>query len=191
METKKVPTKADIVYHSTDEEDEDHEPDSRSKNTHAQADLDQAYAGNGKQKVGFGRKVKDKLTQSTHEEREAARRERAREEEEMYRQHQAFRNAMTRAIQTGQPQPLGRDRQGHDVFLQPPNGAIAPQGSRYLNPYSQGPYANPNARFIKAPPPQNAYNRPYGGGYGGGYGMPLGLMGGGLLGGVLLGGLLF
>lgn len=133
----------------------------------------------------FGRKMKDRLTNSTHQERETDRAARAKEEQEAYRAHLAFRQAMSRAIQTGQPQFVGKDREGRDVFIEPPNGPMLPMGARGYNPYAQGPYGNPNAQFLR---PQQPYARGPGYGYGGGYGFPLM---GGLLGGAMLGGLLF
>jgi hypothetical protein len=115
----------------------------------------------------YGRKLKDRITSSTHEERERQRDQRAREEGQAYETHMAFRQAMARAMQTGQPQFLAKDRQGNDVYIEPPNGPSIPAGARGYNPYSSGIYANPNARFVR---PNYAYNRPYGYGYGGGYG---------------------
>ncbi|EON62716.1 hypothetical protein W97_01940 [Coniosporium apollinis CBS 100218] len=133
----------------------------------------------------FGRRLKDKLTSSSHEEREAGRRRREEEERKAYRAHLAARQAMARAIETGQPQYVGKDHQGRDVYIEPPYGAMAPMGAYGYNPYAQGPYADPNARFYR---PQVPYRRPYGYGYGGGLGLPLA---GGILGGAMLGGLLF
>lgn len=133
----------------------------------------------------FGRKLKDKLTHSSHQERESQRQRRAIEEQQAYLQHQAVRKAMARAMETGQPQFLCKDQQGNDVYIEPPNGPAIPRGARGYNPYAQGPYMDPNARFVR---PDYPYSRPYGYGYGGGYGFPLA---GGLLGGALLGGLLF
>jgi hypothetical protein len=133
----------------------------------------------------FGRKMKDRLTHSTHQERQNERARRAKEEQEAYKAHLAFRKAMSRAVQTGQPQFLGKDKEGRDVYIEPPNGPSLPMGARGYNPYSQGPYGNPNARFLR---PEQPYARGPGYGYGGGYGFPLM---GGFLGGALLGGLLF
>ncbi|TKA67622.1 hypothetical protein B0A49_05086 [Cryomyces minteri] len=133
----------------------------------------------------FGRKIKDRLTHSTHQEREMQRRQRAEEEQKAYEAHLAFRRAMSEAMRTGQPQFIGRDRNGKDVYIESPNGPPVPQGAYGYNPYAQGPYTNPNARFIR---PEQPYARPYGYGYGGGYGFPLM---GGVLGGAMLGGLLF
>jgi len=103
----------------------------------------------------------------------------------VYKLHLAFREAMARAVQTGQPQFLAKDRNGRDIFVEPPGGPSAPPGATGYNPYSQGHYADPSARFLR---PQNPYSRPYGYGYGGGFGLPMmgGLMGGMLLGGALL-----
>lgn len=146
----------------------------------------------------FGRKMKDRLTNSTHQEREKDREARAKEEQEMYKAHLAFRRALSKALETGQPQFVGKDREGRDVYIEPPqgmmmssNGMVIPQGGRVpagaraYNPYSQGPYGNPNSRFLR---PQQPYARGPGYGYGGGYGFPLM---GGMLGGAMLGGLLF
>ena len=91
-------------------------------------------------------------------------------------------------METGEPQLLGKDKDGKEVYIEPPNGMGMPQGARGYNPYTQGPYANPNATFIR---PDNEYSRPYGRGYGGGYGLPLagGLMGGMLMGDMMMGGM--
>lgn len=162
------------------------------------------------EKKGLGTKIKDKLTSSTHEEREAARRQRDEEEAAAYRRHQHIRQQMSKAAQTGEPQLLGKDKEGRDVYIEPPGGAGgygSRAGSNGYNPYTQGPYSNPNAKFLR---PQMPYARPYpgygygygGGGYGGGYGGYGGRYGGyggmgagapllGLGGGLLLGGLLF
>jgi len=141
--------------------------------------------------------MKDKLTSTTHEQREAERAKRAAEEHQAHERYTAYRAAMSRAIETGEPQLIGKDREGRDVYIQPPatgydgQGGPAysslPMGARGYSPYMQGPYASPNARFIT---PDYPYQRPYGYGYGGGLGLPLmgGLMGGLLLGDMLGGG---
>ncbi|KAM3417724.1 hypothetical protein BST61_g5957 [Cercospora zeina] len=154
--------------------------------------------GKGKQKLSFGRKLKDKVTGMSHEEREAARRQREEEERQAYEMHVKVRAAMQRAAETGQPQLIGRDREGRDIYMEPPRppyaGGYGMSGGYGYNPYqpynSQGIYTTPNARYIR---PAVPYGRPYGGygygrPYGGGLAMPLA---GGLLGGALLGGLLF
>jgi hypothetical protein len=138
----------------------------------------------------FTRKMKDRLTHSTHSEREAARQQRGEQERKAYEAHVAARQAMSRAIQTGQPQFLLKDKDGHDVYIESPNGPPIPRGARGYNPYAHGPYADPNARFVR---PEQPYARPYGYGYGGGYGFPLmggPMMMGGMMGGALLGGML-
>lgn len=139
----------------------------------------------------FGRKLKDKLTGTTHEQRVEERRIREEQEIEMYRRHMMLRNAMQQAFETGTPQLIGKDKTGRDVYIEPPRGGLFDQRSGVYgyNPYSQGPYQqNRNSRYIPYPTPTSAYNRPYYGGYG--YGMGLPLMGG-LVGGALLGGLMF
>lgn len=179
----KAPTHADIEAESSDD---DHHHDYSS---HPELPPRPANTSSG---TKFGRRLKDKITGSTHEEREAKRRQREEEERRYYEQHQKFRLAMSKAAQTGVPQFLGKDRDGKDVFIEPPYGPGGgyggySQGAYGYNPYSQGPYSNPNARFVRPPDP---YNRPYGYGYGGGLGYgaaPLLGLGGGLL----LGGLLF
>lgn len=152
-------------------------------------------SGSKSGKLGFGDRMKEKVTGQTKEERAKAKAQREREEREYYEAHVKFRQAMQQAQMTGQPVLFAKDQQGHDIYVEPPNmygGGGYGQGyggygnNAYgYNPYQSGPYANPNARFIRPP---GAYGRPYGGRPGGGYGLPLA---GGLLGGVLLGGLLF
>lgn len=147
-----------------------------------------ATASGGEQLTGihkFGRKMKDKLTSSTHEERQRARQRRAEEERRAYLLHMKARQAMIRALETGEPQFLCKDSQGRDLYIQPPHGAGLPRGAFGYNPYSNGPYTNPNVRYLR---PAVPYRRPYGYGYGGGLGVPVAA---GLLGGAMLGGLMF
>ena len=178
----KAPTQADIEAETSDDDRHHYYP----------AELP-PRAEQGGEKKKFGRKLKDKLTNSTHEEREAKRKQREEEERRLYEQHQRFRQAMSKAEQTGEPQFIGKDREGKDVYIEPPYGPGGGYGgygqSSYgYNPYSQGPYAHPNARYIR---PQDPYARPYGYGYGGGMGYGLGAPLLGLGGGLLLGSLLF
>ncbi|KAF2735433.1 hypothetical protein EJ04DRAFT_576218 [Polyplosphaeria fusca] len=133
----------------------------------------------------FGRKMKDKVTGSSHEQREAERRRRDEQERQAYAAHMRARQAMVRAMETGMPQWLCKDAQGRDVYIEPPRGPGAPLGAYGYNPYNQGPYMDPNVRFVR---PVGPYGRPYGAGYGGGLGVPVAA---GFLGGALLGGLLF
>ena len=182
----KIPSQADIVAMSSDEEDDHHHPSARPP------PAGQATSSTSQQPSGgssLGRKLKDKLTNTTHEQREAQRRQRAIEEQRAYERHQHIRQAMSRAIETGQPQLIGKDRDGKDLYIEPPQGFPGrPAGGYGYNPYSQGIYSTPNARYVR---PQYTYRRPYGGGYGGGYGLPLmgGMMGGLLLGDMMFGGM--
>ena len=136
----------------------------------------------------FSRKLKDKITGQTHEDRERARAQRAEQEREAYAQHMRMRQALIRAMETGQPQLLGKDRQGRDVYIEPPNGPFAPRGAYGYNPYGarQFPGQN-NVRYMR---PAGPYGRPYGYGYGGGAGLGMPLAAG-LLGGSLLGATMF
>jgi len=142
-------------------------------------------------KKGLGEKMKEKLTGHTKEERDEIRRRQEEEERKYYEAHTRFRQCLQRAQMTGEPQFFAKDRDGKDIYVEPPNmgyGGMGPQrygGGYGYNPYTSGPYSSPNARFIR---PSYPYNRPYGPGYGGGLGLPVA---GGLLGGMMLGGLLF
>jgi hypothetical protein len=139
----------------------------------------------------FSRKLKDKITGQTHEEREQHRVRRAEQERQAYLAHLRARQALVKAIETGQPQFLCKDQQGRDVYIEPPRGAYAsrggyaPHGGYGYSPYAQGPYMNPNVRIVR---PAGPYGRPYGYGYGGGAGLPIAA---GLLGGAMLGTALF
>lgn len=149
-----------------------------------------------KGKSSFGDRLKEKVTGMSKEERAKERQVREQQEREYYQAHQRFRQCVQQAQMTGQPQFFAKDRDGKEIYIEPPNmGGYGPYGGGYggygqnpgygYNPYTSGPYANPNARFIR---PGGPYSRPGGPGYGGGYGLPIA---GGLLGGMLLGGLLF
>lgn len=131
----------------------------------------------------FSRKLKDKLTGQTHQEREQIRLRRAEQERQAYVAHMKARQAMIRAMQTGEPQFLWKDQQGRDVYVQPPHGAYAPRGQYGYNPYDR--YNYPTTRYMR---PAGPYGRPVGYGYGGGAGLPIAA---GFLGGALLGGALF
>lgn len=189
-----IPTSADLRAESSGDDDHYEHPVGTGSSAHP--DLPPR---NKQENIGgvhkFGRKMKDKLTSSTHEEREMDRRRRAEEEQRAYERHQHIRRQMSLAMETGQPQLLGKDKNGKDVYIEPPQmqqGYGYGGGGYGYNPYSSGlygpaygPYGAPNARYLR---PQYPYGRPYGGGYGGGLGLPLL---GGLAGGALLGGLLF
>ena len=181
----KIPSEADVLAESSDEESGGrhalHHAAMRTEGKGQVGDSSQSPRGIEK----FGRKMKDKLTSSTHEQREAHRQQRAEEERQAYERHQVIRRAMSMAMQTGQPQPIGKDRNGKEVYIEPPNGVNMLPGAYGYNPYVNGPYTHPSATFVR---PRHPYGRPYGGGYGGGYGLPLaGGLAGGLMGGMLLG----
>lgn len=140
----------------------------------------------------LGQSMKNKMTGSTHAERVAKREQRRKQEEEAYKKHQLIRAAMMRAQQTGQPELIGKDTAGRDLFAQPPpreNPYIGAslghtpyqQPGQYGYGYGAGPYGAPYGSYGR---------RGYG--YGGGMGMggPM-MLGGGLLGGMMLGGLMF
>ncbi|KAF1979705.1 hypothetical protein BU23DRAFT_548903 [Bimuria novae-zelandiae CBS 107.79] len=174
-------TLEDVTAESSDEED--HHPKLPPRTTPvAHADQPTGFHR-------FTRKMKDKLTDSTHEQRQQQRAQREEAERKAYAAHMKARQAMIRAMQTGEPQLLGKDRQGRDVYIQPPGGYghsnVFGSNVYGYNPYAQGPFARPNAMYMR---PSGPYGRPYGYGYGGGIGAPVAA---GLLGGALLGGVLF
>jgi len=133
----------------------------------------------------FSRRLKDKITGQTHEEREIERQQRAEQERQAYIAHLRLREALVQAHRTGQPQFVCKDQRGRDIYVEPPGGVRAPRGAYGYSPYAMGPYNNPNVRVMR---PVGPYGRPYGYGYGGGAGLPIAA---GLLGGTLLGGALF
>jgi hypothetical protein len=133
----------------------------------------------------FSRKLKDKVTGTTHTEREKQRVRRAEQERQAYLAHLRARQALMKAIQTGEPQFLYKNQRGEEVYVMPPNGGYAPRGGFGYNPYARGPYGNPGMGYMR---PAAPYGRPYGYGYGGGVGLPIAA---GLLGGTILGGALF
>jgi hypothetical protein len=217
QKTHRTPSAAELAMDITDDEDDhdgDGTPPPRGAPSSREAELPPRPSATSK-KSGLGRKLKDKVTGKTHEQRVEERRLKAIEEQRQYEAHQAFRQAMAKAMETGEPQLVGKDRDGKNIYIEPPNGAGSAYGTYAgdnaysYNPGREGPfagggaYSDPNARFIR---PSYPYQRPYGGGYGyggypygggygyghgggfGGYGLPLA---GGLLGGALLGGLLF
>ncbi|KAL8941722.1 MAG: hypothetical protein Q9211_001698 [Gyalolechia sp. 1 TL-2023] len=181
-----VPSHDDIAAESSDEDRDDHSPQhTGAGNTTSTTTSSSSEPQSGATRLG--RKLKDKLTGTTHEQREEQRRQRAIAEEEAYARHRELRRAMVEAMRTGERQLVGKDRNGQDVYIEPPPTANLQRSGFGYSPYSHGVYANPNARFIR---PANPYGRPYGRGYGGGYGLPLagGLMGGYMLGSMMGGG---
>ncbi len=122
-----------------------------------------------RRRSSLGRKLKDHLTGTTHEERAAARLRRAAAEHEMYRQHRLLRKAMLDAMHTGRPQLLGRDEDRVHVFLEPPGHTFpGVTGVTKLSPYlSEVHYDDSDGR---RPGPSGRYLRPEGDMYGLGYG---------------------
>ncbi|KAL2073983.1 hypothetical protein VTL71DRAFT_7761 [Oculimacula yallundae] len=180
----RVPTPADLNAESSG----DDEPSSSHPPLPPRSNDTEKISGAHK----IGRRMKDKLTSSTHEEREVQRRQREEQERQAYQRHLHIRRQMSKAMETGQPQLLGKDRNGKDVYIEPPqmpSGYPGYQRGGYgYNPYNQGPYGPYGGQNVRYMRPAYPYGRPYGGGYGGGFGLPLV---GGLAGGALLGGLLF
>jgi hypothetical protein len=164
---------------------------------------------------GLGRKLKNQLTGTTHEERAAERIRRAVVEHELYRQHRLLRNAMKQAMHTGRPVAIGRDENRVHLFLEPPGhtfpGVI---DVKPLTPYlsevfydKEGPRPGPHGRYLRPEgemygmgyggygcgkwaggrweKPAKPYDRKVGCGFGGGFGFPLAMP---LAGGMVLGG---
>ncbi|CBX94314.1 hypothetical protein LEMA_P122930.1 [Plenodomus lingam JN3] len=179
---RRTMTLEDLAAEDSDDDHNDAQlpprPDARSK---APATGEPAARGLS----GFSRRLKDKITGQTHEERAQARARRAEAEKQAYLAHMRARQAMIRAIETGEPQLLGKDRQGRDVYIEPPHGPYAQRPAYGYSPYTSNPYRNPNMRYMR---PAAPYGRPYGYGYGGGAGLPIAA---GVLGGALLGTALF
>lgn len=156
----------------------------------------------------LGRKLKDTITGTTHEQRVRERAEREAREREAYAQHQRFRTGMVEAARTGRPQFIGTDRSGDDVYLEPAGrGFPGVAAVRRLGPYLEevqyrsGMEPGPAGRYVRPAGdmygmqqpgfggymrPGMVYGRPRGYGYGGGYGVPLAMP---LFGGMMLGGL--
>lgn len=186
----------DITAESSDEDDDDTAASKKKQKDQTKASDNStgaatltATTGASRDEVKglhrLGRRIKDRLTHTDHKQRVADREKRAKQEQAAYSAHLAARRALARALETGEPQYLCKDKEGRDVYIVPPQGRGVPTGAFGYNPYAQGPFGTPNARYLR---PQTPYSRPYGYGYGGGYGFPLL---GGFMGGAMLGGLLF
>lgn len=113
----RVPSRDDIAAESSDEDRDEHPP-SRPGATHAPAPTGPSQEPSGGA-LRLGRKLKDKITNTTHEQREEQRRQRAIAEQEAYEQHRKLRAAMVEAMRSGQPQLVGKDRNGKDVYIEP------------------------------------------------------------------------
>ena len=120
-------------------------------------------------KFSLGRKLKDHLTGTTHEERTAERTRRAAAEREMYRQHRILRRAMFEAMRSGRPQLMGRDENRVRVFLEAPGHTFpGVTAVARLSPYlSEVNYDGSDGRRTG---PRGRYLRPEGDMYGCGYG---------------------
>ncbi|KAI0143127.1 hypothetical protein GGR57DRAFT_366714 [Xylariaceae sp. FL1272] len=216
-------SQADIEDESTDEDTDD-----EGKHHHfwqkQKQEQGTASAGGEEQLSAphrLGRRVKDAVTGTTHEQREQQRRRRAERETDLYRQHQIFRRGLEAAMRTGQPQRLGDDDDGRSVYLEPPgtryrgvtkvrrlsDSVVEVFYERGAGPRVEG--GEEGARFVRADDDDldrggygyqtggyaPGYMRPYapyGRPYGYGYGGGMGLpMMAPLFGGMMLGGLLF
>ncbi|CCC14445.1 unnamed protein product [Sordaria macrospora k-hell] len=140
------------------------------------------HASDDEQKT-FGRKLKDKLTGTTHNERVEARAAREKAEREALQQHLLLRRAMQKAMETSRPQLLGKDDNGVDLYLEPP-GHMFPgvAGVKPLTPWLSEVYYERDRTNggVRQPGPPGRYLRPEGSMYGFGYGgYDCGPMGGG------------
>lgn len=145
----RVPSQADIAAESSDDDGDHHHHHHPQQTGTGAAELPPRDPNPPTGVTKFGRKMKDKMTHTTHEQREQERIRRAEEERRAYQRHQELRQAMSRAVQTGEPQYVGKGRDGKDIYIEPPQGMGPPRGGYGYNPYTQGPYANPNATFIR------------------------------------------
>ncbi|KAK0629472.1 hypothetical protein B0T17DRAFT_469620, partial [Bombardia bombarda] len=153
-----------IAGESTDEDSNllDHlpHPDEGIAGAHQQG-------GGGGDRRTVGRKLKDKITGMTHEQRVAARARREKEEQELYREHQILRRGMRGAMDTGRPQLLGEDDNGVKMFLEPPRHTFpGVVDVKRLSPYMVEVFYEPG----QWPGPLGRYVRPEGDMYGYGYG---------------------
>ncbi|KAK8116565.1 uncharacterized protein PG998_004846 [Apiospora kogelbergensis] len=191
------PSKEDIAAETTDDDDEGHVAGA----THGSR---QPSSSSSSKPRSFGRKMKDKITGTTHEERNAERSRRQQREQDLYRQHELFRRGLAAAIQTNKPQLLGQDDDGMDVYLEPPDVRIpgvtharqlspsleevfyapdapgVPKGARHVRPVSYSSYRGGGG--LMGGGSSGIYPGGMGGGFGGGgmgmgrspYGRPFG-----------------
>ena len=144
----RVPSQADIAAESSDDDGDHHHHHPKQAGT-GTPELPSRDPNPPTGVTKFGRRMKDKMTHTTHEQREQERVRRAEEEQRAYQRHQELRQAMSRAVQTGEPQYVGKGKDGKDIYIEPPQGMGPPRGGYGYNPYTQGPYANPNATFVR------------------------------------------
>lgn len=151
-----MPSHADIAAESSDDDD-----DGNAAWLAEQSAKKEDLTRPPKQKDGISRRMKNKLTGTTHEEREVERAKRAKEEQRAYELHMAVRRGMQKAVETGKPVKIMRNADGQDIYIEPPGGNSSGVGAdgRAYNPSRDGPYSDPNARFFR---PVEGYNRGYG-----------------------------
>ncbi|KAL2148075.1 hypothetical protein VTH82DRAFT_2474 [Thermothelomyces myriococcoides] len=134
--------------HSSEDDDDEEEEEEEEKETKKPTQHERWR----KRRHSLGRKLKDRLTGTTHEQRVAERAQRAAAERELYRQHRMVRQAMMDAMRTGRPQPLGvaRDNNHHDdraagpwLWLTSPSSSSA---AHSLPPASPRLYLEPPGR---------------------------------------------
>jgi hypothetical protein len=107
--------------HSADHSEDEHfPPELPERPAGSKVPQHSTAAASSTQKKSFGEKLKDKVTGSTHEEREQKRAVRAEEERQYYEAHQKLRRAMQQAQITGQPQFFAKDRDGKNIYIEPP-----------------------------------------------------------------------
>ncbi|KAL2173660.1 uncharacterized protein P884DRAFT_280807 [Thermothelomyces heterothallicus CBS 202.75] len=203
---RRRPSVADIVAEETDGDDGEPDyhssPSSPSSPRREGENQDRGQAGDEEEEEeeekkpkqderwlqrrhSLGRRLKDRLTGTTHEQRAAERARRAAAERELYRQHRLVRRAMIDAMRTGRPQPLGvawgGDASGwwssSSSSSSPPSSArlyLEPPGRTFpgvvavhrLSPYLIEVIYDREQR----PGPPGRYLRPEGDMYGVGYG---------------------
>ncbi|KAH6627256.1 hypothetical protein B0J18DRAFT_478284 [Chaetomium sp. MPI-SDFR-AT-0129] len=160
-----------------DLEAEDTESDASSSTSHKNNNPQKGEENNNNNPPGrrtrLARLLKDRLTNTTHAQRAATRARRAAAERDLYTQHRVLRKALLDAVESGQPQPLGRDEQGRELFLEPP-GVVYPGvvNVRRLSPYwSEVRYADGEGPGGLGMGMEGRYLRPEGEMYGGGVGL--------------------
>lgn len=125
----------------------------------------------------FGRKWKDRMTGTSHEQRQQQRDMQLVEDQKAYQLHLKIRRAMVEAAKTGKPQYIGKDSDGKEVYVDPLEQPDGSPGGSQIHADSA------TVRYIR---PRQPYNRPNGIGFGGGYGLPLAMGSGGIAGGVII-----
>lgn len=117
----------------------------------------------------FGRRIFDKMTNTTHERRAAQRQAVAEQERKAVQMH----DATQKVYETGKPAFVRRDSRGNDVYLLPPPSLAVDDepSSAGLSSAAGDPFANPRSVFIKLRDPASKSD---GSGYTGPYSVPIG-----------------